>query len=243
MDGCHKTGRNCTMPDALTNKNHMTATDKNNFCQLLSLYRTSVDFYPCIGHQSTPLAGPSDRSSFSLVTKMWPRGLSIQGITGWTMTRPHLPSSKISKLNANLCQYCSRAGPSTLQGPSCSPYANPCQVLTICAAPVAQQLRLQRLLASDNQISSDLHREAAQGQHTETALSSARCCCRCALLATLLRASSASAEPSAAVASSFRKQLLRSPPDVNSWLNPEVVGVQQSGSKNVCYISSLKNPG
>ena len=133
------------------------------------------------------------------------------------MTRPDLLSLrfKIGKqLNANLCQYCSRACPSTLQGPSCSPYANPCQVLTTCAAPAAQQLRLQRLLASDNQISSDLHREAAQGHHTETAQSSARCCCRCAL-ATLLRASSASAEPSAAAAS-FRKQLLRSPPDANS---------------------------
>ena len=135
------------------------------------------------------------------------------------MTHPHLPSSKIGKLIK--CQ----SLPILF---TCRPFypARP-QLFTICQLlpSAAHHMRCAgrsatatatAVLASDNQISSDLHREAAQGHHTETALSSARCCCRRCALATLLRASSAAAEPSAAVASSFRKQLLRSPPDANS---------------------------
>ena len=99
------------------------------------------------------------------------------------MTHPHLPSSKIGKLIK--CQ----SLPILF---TCRPFypARP-QLFTICQLlpSAAHHMRCAgrsatatatAVLASDNQISSDLHREAAQGHHTETALSSARCCCRCA---------------------------------------------------------------
>ena len=117
------------------------------------------------------------------------------------MTRYIAVKTQDSKLIANLCQSCSRAcPPATLQGPtSCSPDA---KCSPYASQPAAQQLRLQRLRASDNQICATF-----TGRRPKATIQ------LCAVLP-LVRASptacNTAVEPSAAAAS-FRKQLLRSP--------------------------------
>ena len=117
------------------------------------------------------------------------------------MTRHIAVKTQDSKLIANLCQSCSRAcPPATLQGPtSCSPDA---KCSPYASQPAAQQLRLQRLRASDNQICATF-----TGRRPKATIQ------LCAVLP-LVRASptacNTAVEPSAAAAS-FRKQLLRSP--------------------------------
>ena len=95
---------------------------------------------------------------------------------------------------------CLPSSPATLQGPtSCSPDA---KCSPYASQPAAQQLRLQRLRASDNQICATF-----TGRRPKASIQ------LCAVLP-LVRASptacNTAVEPSAAAAS-FRKQLLRSP--------------------------------
>ena len=174
-----------------------------------------------IAHQCTQQAGFLDRfSSFSTIR------LSIQGITG-QIWHAHIccQDSKLARRMPIFANAVHAHALPTLQGP---------QLFTICQPlPSAHHMRCAGRSATATATAarirqSDFLRPSPGGgprpRHTETAQSSARCCCRCAL-ATLLRASSASAEPSAAAAS-FRKQLLWSPPDPNSWLRSEVVGAR-----------------
>ena len=132
------------------------------------------------------------------------------------------------------------------KAPSCSPYVNPCQVLTICAAPAAQQLRLQRLLASDNQISCDLHREAAQGHGIQRLLRAVRAAVAGARLQHFCalprhRLSPRRRRPASVSNCCGRPQI----PTADCVLRSSVLGTKWELiiPRNVCYILSLKNPG
>ena len=132
------------------------------------------------------------------------------------------------------------------KAPSCSPYANPCQVLTICAAPAAQQLRLQRLLASDNQISCDLHREAAQGHGIQRLLRAVRAAVAGARLQHFCalprhRLSPRRRRPASVSNCCGRPQI----PTADCVLRSSVLGTKWELiiPRNVCYILSLKKPG
>ena len=153
------------------------------------------------------------------------------------MTRYIAVKTQDSKLIANLCQSCSRACPlATLQGPtSCSPDA---KCSPYASQPAAQQLRLQRLRASDNQICATFtgRRPKASIQRLLRAVRAAVAGARLQHFCALPRLSPRRRRPASVSNCCGRPQMPTADWALRSSVLNKVV------ARNVCYITEESRP-